>query len=767
MKTIIVIFFSLLFGASTFAQNAMITGTITNKSSGEPIPYVHVISDKIGTQSDFNGFYKITLSEGTNTIRFSFLGFKTQEIEVTLTANESKELNISLIEQDELLQTVVVSGSKYERKLSEETVSIEVIRPSIIENSNSVQMDEALEKVPGVSVIDDQANIRGGSGYSYGAGSRVLLLVDDMPILTNDSGSPAWDFIPLENVQQVEVVKGASSALYGSAALNGIINIRTAYPTSKPFTKISLYHTFYDKPHDNEIVAANGEITEKAWWGNKSPYELGATFTHRRKIGQLDLVGGGYFYKQKSWRKEEFMERYRLNLNTRYRFKKNPNLAIGLNFNAQKTESATFFLWNGNGANAYLPWSTLETPLNDRKNFSVDPFVEYFNPSKNIRTKLQGRYYYVDTQNQTDQSKTVHNYYGEWQFQKLYPASNLSYTLGLVGSAVNTTAELYNGFFQSSNLAAYVQVDKKFFDKLNVALGARYERNKLQGKKESKPVGRLGLNYQAAEGTFLRFSYGEGYRFPTIAEKFVTTSLDDQGLITISPNLALQSETGWSSEIGIKQGLKFGDWQGYIDLAGFINEYQDMMEFTFNYWQDLNALAFRSINIGDTQITGLDLSLAGKGKVGKVDVNVLAGYTYINPRLETPLDSIPAGSWPAGPNIEYGDGTNVLLKYRFRHAFKTDIQTQYNKLSSGISLRYNSPIDGIDSIFHFILPGLLQYRTENNKGTWLMDARIGYEIIKGGTLSFICRNLFNKEYAIRPALIEAPRSFTFRFSQIF
>jgi len=760
---ILLLFF--LIGTQSFAQTANLSGKVSNKSTGEAIPFVNILVGKTGTQTDINGSYKIALDEGTHLIEFRFIGFEAQKMEVTLGANESKELNVTLMEEDELLQTIVVSGSKFERRLSEETVSMEVIRPSVIENSNSTQMDEALDKVPGVSVVDDQANIRGGSGYSYGAGSRVLLLVDDMPILTNDSGSPAWDFIPMENIYQVEVLKGASSALYGSAALNGIINIRTAYPTSKPYTKISIFNTLYQNPTDNEIVGANGEVTEKAWWDDKPPYELGATFTHRQKIGRLDFTGGGYYFKQKSWRKEEFIERFRVNFNTRYHFKSVPNLMAGLNVNAQKTESATFFMWNGSGADAYLPWNTLETPLNDRKNLSLDPYVEYFNPEKNIRTKLQGRYYYVDTQNQTDQSKTVHNYYGEWQFQKRYPTADFGYTFGVVGSAVNTTAELYGGFFQSSNLAAYAQFDKELFDRLNLSFGARFERNTLQGEREQKPVGRLGLNYRLRETTFLRMSYGQGYRFPTIAEKFVQTSLDDVGLITVSPNLDIESETGWSSEIGIKQGLKLGDWKGYVDVAAFVNEYQNMMEFTFNYWEDLQALAFRSVNIGDTKITGLDVSWAGKGKVGKVDVNVIGGYTFINPRLKTPLDSIPPGSWPAGPNIEYGDGTNALLKYRFRHSFKTDVQANYNKLSAGVSFRRNSPIEGVDSIFHFILPDLQEYRAENNKGIWLGDVRMGYEIIEGGTLSFICRNLFNKEYAIRPALIEAPRSFTFRFSQ--
>ena len=112
--------------------------------------------------------------------------------------------------------------------------------PTLIENTNAPTVEGSIQKVPGVTLIDGQANIRGGAGYSYGAGTRVLLLVDDMPILTGDSGYPDWDAIPVENISQVEVIKGAASALYGSSAMNGIINIRTAYPSSEPKTKTAI-----------------------------------------------------------------------------------------------------------------------------------------------------------------------------------------------------------------------------------------------------------------------------------------------------------------------------------------------------------------------------------------------------------------------------------------------------------------------------------------------------------------------------------------------
>ena len=85
--------------------------------------------------------------------------------------------------------------------------------------------------------LDGQANIRGGSGWSYGAGTRVLVMVDDMPLISGDAGQVQWNLIATENVNQVEIIKGASSALYGSSALNGIINIRTDYTKKSEIDK--------------------------------------------------------------------------------------------------------------------------------------------------------------------------------------------------------------------------------------------------------------------------------------------------------------------------------------------------------------------------------------------------------------------------------------------------------------------------------------------------------------------------------------------------
>src|SRR6185295_10285117 len=92
------------------------------------------------------------------------------------------------------------------------------------------------------------------------------------------------------------------------------------------------------------------------------------------------------------------------------------------------------------------------------------------------------------------------------------------------------------------------------------------------------PVVRTGINYHAAKETYLRTSFGQGYRFPSVAEKYISAEVSG---VRIFPNPALKPESGWSAEVGIMQGIKFSEWSGYVDVALFQTEYKDMMEFNF------------------------------------------------------------------------------------------------------------------------------------------------------------------------------------------
>ena len=145
-------------------------------------------------------------------------------------------------------------------------------------------------------MVDNQINIRGGAGWSYGAGSRVMVMVDDMPMLTADAQDAKWDFLPIENCEQIEVLKGAASTLYGSSALNGVVNFRTAYARSKPITKIQLYNGMFGNPNRKEMI----------WWGKKQPSFMGGYASHSRKIGNTDIVLGSAWFAEDSYLQGEY-----------------------------------------------------------------------------------------------------------------------------------------------------------------------------------------------------------------------------------------------------------------------------------------------------------------------------------------------------------------------------------------------------------------------------------------------------------------------------
>jgi outer membrane cobalamin receptor len=129
-------------------------------------------------------------------------------------------------------------------------------------------MDEALNKVPGVNMLGRSISIRGGSGFSDATGNRVLGLLDEMPLISPENGSIRWEAMPIEALEQVEVIKGSSSALYGSSALNGVLNMRTINPKPEAVNKLLLNFGVYDQPRQK---------TWNWWWYKKSLNAKGDT----------------------------------------------------------------------------------------------------------------------------------------------------------------------------------------------------------------------------------------------------------------------------------------------------------------------------------------------------------------------------------------------------------------------------------------------------------------------------------------------------------
>lgn len=751
--------FSLCLSFTLLAQQGTISGTIIDEQTKEPLFPATIKVGEAGTITDYDGKFELKLLTGPQQLEISYIGYETILKEVLVEAGKTITLDFTLAESVNLLQTATVTTGRYEKPLGEATVSLEVLSADLIESTNAISLDQSLEKIPGVNLVGGQANIRGGSGFSYGAGSRVLLLVNDLPALQADAGTSNWGDIPVESIEQVEIIKGAASALYGSAAMNGLINVRTSYARAEPETKISIFGGLYDDPKD---------LTKK-WWDD-TRYEAGVLFSHKQKFNKLDLVLGGRYYQQKDVREHSDNEQGRFSVGLRYRL--TDRLSIGVNSTYNQQDNQSYFYWlNGAEGNYRAHPTTLSKSKPIR--FYIDPFISYFDKKGNHH-KFTSRYFNINNKSATGTGNSSDLFYGSYQFQRKFEAADLVLTGGVVGAHTKARGEIYNdpsfqftrsdSSFILTNAAAFVQIEKKIADKLNLSFGLRYEFNKISGADtvrgvpltdelltDSRPVLRFGANYQSGAATFFRASWGQGFRFPTLAEKFITTDL---GGTPISPNPFLTAETGWSSEVGFKQGFQVSNWRGFFDLASFWMEYDDMIEFIFVSLGD----GFQANNIGNTVIRGIETSIQGQGSILGVPTNIIAGYTYIDPKFK---------EFTENDQLRSSADFNVL-KYRFKHTVKVDVESTFKKFNVGVAMFRNSHMEAIDAIFeNLVVPGLKDFRAQNNNGFYLFNARVGFQANEHLKVGLVARNLTNIEYTRRPGLLEPTRSWTLRLDYKF
>ncbi len=782
-------------GQAQIPVQSRVQGTVRDAADHSPIPGASVTcgNGREAATTDDSGHYSMALPAGIKEVDFRSIGYVELRLALPRGAGEVVQLDAELQASTSRLDMVVISASKFEQRVGEVTQSLSVLPAALIRDRNSTSLDQALDQVPGVVVVDEDPQIRAGSGFSYGAGSRVLVLMDGMPILSGDIGRPNWTLLPIGSIEQVEVMKGASSVLYGSAALSGVINVRTAWPGAMPATRASVFGGYYDTP---------GNARAK-WWGASPPLTTGVDFQHGQRFKKLDLVIGGNAFGDQGYIGPEriapdsllkdpyrlgnggYDYRTRFNLAARWRNQKVKGLNYGLSGNVMKSNSTSVFLWDNLEEGLLRPLPGTMT-LTDGMQYYLDPFVAYTG-SKGTRHNLRGRWFHQQFNNNNGQSNGNDMLYGEYQVQHRFNFyGETTVTAGITGQQVASHSVLYsggpdaNGNNTATNAAGYLQLDKKLWDRLMVNAGVRYEQFKVNDMAQAEPVFRAGATYQLFQGTFLRASYGEGFRFPTIGERYIRTAV---GSLKIYPNEDLQPETSVNVEGGIKQGFKVGNFTGYLDLVAFRQDFDHYVEFTFGQWgQDrsfanLLGFGFKSVNTGRARITGSELEVVGKGQVGQVDITLLMGYTHTLPVSTTPGEayaysvsttgSVQPVSYLSTSSYTQGD----ILKFRVQDLFRSDVGAKWKRISAGFSVRYNSHVRNIDQAFiQFEQMGVLgkigigEWMATHTTGDWITDARVGYALTEHVQASFIVNNLGNEVYAIRPMAIEAPRNFQVRLA---
>lgn len=739
-------FIALVFSISpAISAQTVVRGMVSDSQSNEPLAGAHVIfGTGAGTSTDENGFYSFTAGRGTLSVEFKYIGYRSHTETLNISAGETMELNVMMDPESQLIDQIVVSADRMEQKRSELTVSMDVIKSETFYRSHITDAQELITKTQGIEVLDGQASVRGGSGFSYGVGSRVLALIDGLPMMSADAGGIKWNSLPLENLSQVEIIKGASSVLYGSSALNGVINFRTADASNVPLTTFFAEGGVFGAPRNENWK----------WWDTPRLFR-NLSFSHLQKFGSTDLGLGVNVTADRGYRKFNDENLGRVSIRLKHHSNRVEGLKYGLNLSGGKTLKTDFILWE-DAAYGGLKQDTSTVSRLQGYFFTADPFVSL---NKNGRIKHDIRMRLQSSANRFPvriaNNASSFSLYGEYQFWYRI-SDHFNLTTGFSENWTNIISNFF-GDHRGLNIAGFTQVEVRPLSRLKISGGVRVEQNILDGDRDKLvPVFRTGINWQAAEYTFLRASFGQGYRYPSIAEKHATTTL---GSVRIFPNPTVKAESGWNSEIGVMQAFKTGELRGEGDLSLFFSQNSDMIEYIFGIHQDpltgLFDLGFKATNVEQSRIYGGEIEVVMNRSFGEVAATVTGGYTYIYP-------------------VEYNSFTNrntgIFLKYRRKHSAKMSFNATWQRIELGLDLYARSKTLNIDDVFlnpatrEEILPGFYDYWQENNTGYFLMDGNIGYRIGDAMKVSLAVKNITNTEYMGRPGDIQPQRNFSIRLS---
>ena len=297
-------------------SDAHIYGHVIDKATGEHLPYIFVLlkGTTIGVSTENTGHYMIrNVPEGTFVVEVSAVGYKTQSREVTIKKGRSYEINFVLEEDRVQLDGVIVSATRSETTRRTSPTLVNVVGMDIYNKTNSSTVAQGLAFQPGVRVENNCQNCGFQQVRINGLdGQYTQILIDSRPIFSSLAGVYGIEQLPANMVDRIEVMRGGGSALFGSSAIAGTVNIITKEPIrnsasiSHTLTSIGLSPSFHNTTdinasivsEDNKLgLAVFGQNTLKdAWDAN------GDGFTELSKIsgqtvGFRGYVKTGYYSK--------------------------------------------------------------------------------------------------------------------------------------------------------------------------------------------------------------------------------------------------------------------------------------------------------------------------------------------------------------------------------------------------------------------------------------------------------------------------------------
>ena len=598
----------LIFGIVLVVQakeDGGVSGIITDAATGEPLPGANVfIADTfIGSSTDAEGRFVISgLQPGEYILKAGYIGYKVVERAVRISVGQVLSINLELNQTVLVGEQIVITSSRQPENLASAAGSINLIGKNELARRNSFRLDEALLSVPGVTMVGENINIRGGSGYNRLGGSRTLILLDGVPILTSDLSDANWNILPVTEVEHIEVSKGASSSLYGSGALSGVVNIITKQASEEHSFSFKQTSGIYDRP----------SVPEWQWTENLLYYNK-TDISYSKSIGQIGVRLAMTRHASTGDRQNGRFERWHFTGKVSAQLPGNSNLTF-------------FSTYSEEDRGLFLQWleqdRALNVPSYDRdKIVGLNGYVGYavfnklFSPTTAFKARVSYNQQLVGVP--FDLSGVFAPAIGLGSEMQLNykPHQDHSLSMGL-DYKYDTVESTYYGDQSANGVSPYILEIWKLTNLVHLNAGLRWDNYILVGDSvETQISPKVGFSWQPRFGTVLHGSIGRAFRAASVVERFLAAGSSD---FEWRPNPGLKPERSTLLDVGLRQNI--GD-HAYAEAALFYNTFDGLIEPTL--FTDLSA---QFINYPRSRIQGVETEFRWRFWQDRIQLNASATW---------------------------------------------------------------------------------------------------------------------------------------------
>lgn len=692
-------------------DTAVVYGSVRD-TTGQPLRAT--VSARGGPRgvADDQGRYRLRVRAGPTVVRVAHIGYAAVTDTLALTAGDSLERRYVLRPVAVQLQPTVVTAAKRSQLLDQAITSVAVVTDSELAGRAVNTVDEAVDKAPGVQFLAGQVNVRGSSGFVQGLGSRVLLLVDGVPANQGDRGGINWDLVPLADVERVEVVKGAGSALYGSAALGGIVNVITREtPTGFHVRGRFTGGTYADPPH--------AEWRFRDYTGAHAGLDVTGSYGTEPVRASL-TVGGRH---SDGYREQDRRDHWQVAGKTEWRASSTTRVDATGSWASDQYDVPSLWCVRGDGCSdrgqAYQPFMTTPSGRGMFTRSDKGQFAASLTRVAGPRLTWQARGSWLrtdftDVQPATRNDFGVANRVGGELRGVVQTTPDRVVTVGAEATRSDVRTNIFTGEPDPTNdvvrthtqaeFAAFAESEQRI-GRARLTAGARIDYLTVDGGGLEAVVSpRAGAVLETSTGVW-RASGGRGFRAPTIAERFVSTRAFGFDVV---PNPGLQPETAWSFELGhATTRLRWAR----LDAALFWTEARDLIEPAFIVQGGVPKIQLQ--NVSRARLRGLDFSAAA---------------TPLTPHLSTTL---------AYTLLDARDlSRDTMLAFRSRHLVTASADYTWKSLGVGGDYRYASRIERIELEQFFGADPRIASHVLDLRAQWSRDP-VALHVLLSNVLNYI------------------------------